>query len=167
MNTEEFCVAQQGMASRYADSKRTSGRLSLIITIPNASYLVVFNVLYARALQAHIPSSSPIIITSVDPGFCNSDLLRNADRSIFEEALKTARTSEEGSRQLLYASLGPDPTKLDSSEATQLFRGAYIADQDVSDTSPWVTSEDGAKVQERLWVSRSLHHFEQCHLIYL
>lgn len=125
------------------------------------TYIVVINVLFARALQAHIPSSAPIVISAVDPGLCHSDLRRRIGESHMTELLKRARTAEEGSRQLLYASLGPDATNLDSTELTQPLRGGYVEDQEASSPSPWATSEDGAKLQARIWV-RSMSSHSEC-----
>ncbi|THH32602.1 hypothetical protein EUX98_g1572 [Antrodiella citrinella] len=51
-------------------------------------------------------------------------------RGQFEEDLKTARTTEEGSRQLIIAALGP---------------------RDVTDTSEWSRSSEAYEVQERIW----------------
>ena len=69
---------------------------------------------------------------------------------------KTARTSEEGSRQLLYAALGPDPEKLDSQDVTNVMRGAYIANVNVIDPHPVVKTEAGVELQQRIWVSRMI-----------
>ena len=123
-------------------------------------HFVVFSVLLVRALQTQIPSTAPLLVTSVDPGFCKSDLMRHIpDLTIFAEPLSMARTAEEGSRQLLYAALGPDPAHLDSLEATTAFRGGYIADAETQGPSEWVQSEDGAKLQGRIWVRSTVFQF--------
>ena len=114
-------------------------------------------VLFTRALQARIPSSAPLIITAVDPGLCHSEILRFVDKGPFADMLTKARSTEEGSRQLVYATVGPDITKLNSAEAMREMRGAYVADAEASDPSPWVLSEDGSKLQEKIWASLNRH----------
>ena len=114
---------------------------------------LVLNVLFVRALQDRIPSSHPLVVTSVDPGFCISELRRNIPAAEYAELEKTARTAEEGSRQLLYAALGPDPTKLDSDETTSVMRGAYVSNVEVVAPHPILETEAGAELQRRIWVS--------------
>ena len=72
---------------------------------------------------------------------------------MFVELFKIARSTEEGSRQLVFAALGPDAAKLDSLETTQVMRGGYVSDAEPSEPSPWVLTEDGAKLQAKIWVS--------------
>lgn len=116
--------------------------------------LLVFNVAFVRALQDHISPSTPLIINNVDPGFCITSLRRNVDPSIFVELDKTARTSEEGSRQLIWASVGPDPKQLDSAEVTNVMRGAWAGPcLALTDPHPVFKTEAGAALQQRLWVS--------------
>lgn len=111
------------------------------------------NVLFARTFQAAIPRSMPVVVTAVDPGCCHSEIRRSFDQQLFQEVLQTARTTEEGGRQLIYAALGPDPAQLDSIEATWKMRGAYVVDAEIGEPSSFVKSDDGAALQERIWVS--------------
>ena len=124
-------------------------RISLI-TSPS-----VLNVAFVRSLQAHIPPSLPLIVANVCPGFCITELRRNVDPIIFAELDKTARTPEEGSRQLLWASLGPDLAKLDDVEVTKVMRGAYTANVEVIEANAVFKTDKGKALQQRLWV-RSL-----------
>lgn len=105
------------------------------------------NVLFARALQEHIPADASIIVTSVDPGFAISALRRTIDRGQFADLMPFARTTEEGSRQLIIAAVGPR----DGGDVQQM-RGAYVADNEVTDPSEWVRSVEGKFMQEKLWV---------------
>jgi hypothetical protein len=57
-----------------------------------------------------------------------------------------ASTSEEGSRQLVYAAVGE---KADEKK----MRGAFISWGRVEEVSDFVLSEEGTKVQDRIWVS--------------
>jgi len=106
----------------------------------------LLNVLFARALQDHIPVNSPVIVTYVDPGFSDSSLRRTVDRGQFAEWMKIMRTTEEGSRQLIIAAVGPR----DGGDVQQI-RGAYVADNEVRDPSEWVRSGEGKEVQVKLW----------------
>ena len=124
-------------------------RISLI-TPPS-----VLSVAFVRSLQAHIPPSLPLIVANVCPGFCITELRRNVGPIIFAELDKTTRTPEEGSRQLLWASLGPDPTKLDDAEVTKIMRGAYAANVEIIEVNAVFKTEKGKVLQQRLWV-RSL-----------
>ena len=72
--------------------------------------------LYARALPARIPASTPLVIGAVNPAFCLSELLHSVDCSQFEELEKTARTPEEWS----------NPTKLDEADVVKAVKSAYI-----------------------------------------
>jgi len=107
----------------------------------------VMNILFVRALAAHLPSTSAIIVTAVDPGFCLSDIRRNiGGHEPLQDLLPYALTLEEGSRQLIYAALaGEAEGKLDS------FRGGYVEHAEIANPSPWVLSQEGAKVQETFW----------------
>lgn len=131
LSSREFCTPI-AMERRYADSK-------------------LLNTLFAPAFAAHIPRSAPIVVNAVCPGFCHSQILRTIDRGQFDNFKKIARTSEEGSRQLIFAALGPDPKYPDSSEHVDVLKGAYIQHNAVSSPSDWVKSEEGQQVQSRLW----------------
>lgn len=76
-----------------------------------------------------------------------SSLRRSIDQGQFDELLKVARTSEEGSRQIILAAVGPRDGKVEK------MRGGYVADNEVREPSEWVRSAEGREVQDRLWVS--------------
>jgi NAD(P)-dependent dehydrogenase (short-subunit alcohol dehydrogenase family) len=110
----------------------------------------LLNVFFTRALNAHIPLSTPLIVNTVNPGLCATTL-----RSSFTFPLNVldwdlekvlAISSEEGSRQLVYAAIGgrEDEVKM---------RGAFISKNEIREVSDFVLSEEGVKVQDRIWVS--------------
>ncbi|KAL4250005.1 NAD(P)-binding domain superfamily protein [Abortiporus biennis] len=109
------------------------------------------NLLFVRALNQHLPSNAPIVIDAPCPGFCISDLRRNLDESLFAEALKLARTAEEGSRQLIYAALAPTPEDEAKGIHLDAFKGAFLSQTAIAQPSEWVLSEEGKKVQDGLW----------------
>lgn len=57
-----------------------------------------------------------------------------------------ARTTEEGSRQLIWAAIGHEDKKDE-------LHGAYISFAEVSEPSDFVLSEQGKFAQDKLWVS--------------
>jgi len=69
-------------------------------------------------------------------------MLRIFDRVM--EAL-LARTSEEGSRQLLWAAIGGVGREFE-------LRGGYVSKADLQEVSDFALSDEGAVVQTRLWV---------------
>jgi len=119
--------------------------------IMGSRYLLtkLLNVFFVRALNARIPSSTPLIVDAVDPGYCYSELRREFKgmRAFLDYLMELALAfpTEVGSRRLVHAALGePDqPDKL---------RGEFVsAGCTVQEVSDFVLSPQGAKVQERLW----------------
>ncbi|KAG2018639.1 hypothetical protein CC2G_008058 [Coprinopsis cinerea AmutBmut pab1-1] len=128
-SSAEYCK-KSVMATRYYDSKL----LSLFIT---------------RSL-AEVLKNTPIIANVVDPGFCYSDLRREASR-IQQFAFKMlekfmARTTEEGSRQLVWAALAQE-------EGGLKLRGAYVDSMAVVEPSDYSISHKGLRAQEVLWAA--------------
>ncbi|KAI9451348.1 hypothetical protein F5148DRAFT_1277741 [Russula earlei] len=58
----------------------------------------LFNVFFVRELTKRLPANSPILVNAINPGFCNM-------LDTIVEAL-LARTTEKGSRQLVWAAVG-------------------------------------------------------------
>ena len=110
----------------------------------------LLNVFFTRALSSRLSPTTPLIATSTNPGFCYSELLRNLPflLSLISRLAQWifAFTTEEGSRQLVYAALGgkDDPDKM---------KGAFVSMGAVQEVSDYVLSEEGGRVQERIWVS--------------
>ncbi|TCD62834.1 hypothetical protein EIP91_006347 [Steccherinum ochraceum] len=126
LDSKEFSTKENMVARRYRESK-------------------LLNVIFARKLQSHLASGSPLIVNSVDPGFCVSRLRRTIDNGQFEELLQTARTTEEGSRQLILAAIGPRNGSEDP------MRGAYVKDNEIREPHSWSSSDEGREVEERVW----------------
>ncbi|RXW11394.1 hypothetical protein EST38_g14462 [Candolleomyces aberdarensis] len=116
------------MSSRYFDTK-------------------LLNVFFTRSL-ASLLKDTPVIVSSVNPGFCYSDLARELTgievllMRIIRKLL--ARKAEEGGRQLVYAAVGSseDPTRL---------QGAYVNLHKVDEPSDYVLGEKGMRRQNKLW----------------
>ncbi|KAF8958275.1 short-chain dehydrogenase [Flammula alnicola] len=116
------------MKSRYIDTK-------------------LLNIFFARALNDRLQGQS-LIVNAVNPGYCYSSLTSSlkGPRAVADWIMKKvlARTSEEGSRQLIWAAVGGEDTK-------DQLRGAYISVGRVSEASDYVISEVGKSAQEKLW----------------
>ncbi|KZV72758.1 short-chain dehydrogenase [Peniophora sp. CONT] len=100
-----------------------------------------------RALAKHL-ARTPIITINPHPGYCYSELRRNygwldaiTDR-LMEKLL--ARTSEQGSRDLVFAAVG-------GTEDEDALRGAFTNLQKVQEPSDFVISEVGQETQKRIW----------------
>ncbi|KAJ6526947.1 hypothetical protein DFH09DRAFT_1414655 [Mycena vulgaris] len=109
----------------------------------------LLNVLFVRALNDRL-GAAPLVVSAVNPAFCYSELRRDFSGakafliSIMERIL--AFTTEEGSHQLVWAAVGlqDSPDKL---------RGEYINQCIVEEPSDFIVSPEGAKAQDRIWVS--------------
>lgn len=125
LSDPEYCTPKI-MEARYPLTKRKfSGTVAEVII---ENMLVVLNVLFVRALAEHLPASTPFTPTAVNPGFCLSDLRRDAglgtriQMKIMDIIL--GRTAEQGSRNLLWAALGPDGKE---GPHLRYMRGAYVS----------------------------------------
>ncbi len=96
------------------------------------------------AQRCRHPRPEPVVVNCLNPGLCHSTLTREADGLVgwiiaFQKWL-LARTTEAGSRTLVHAaSAGPDS------------HGQYLSDCAVKQPASVVTSEEGGKVQKRVW----------------
>lgn len=115
----------------------------------------VLNVLFARAFAQHLNKPTAIIPSSVNPGLCSTELGRNL--STFEKIrlnilrVLLARSAEQGSRQLVWAALGPDGK--DGPHVRYAMSGAYVSATEVHEPSDFVISKEGYDAQEKIWVS--------------
>lgn len=111
--------------------------------------LLVLNVFFVRELTKRLPANSPVIVTAVNPGYCKSELRRHLSfmQTIFDRIMEAflARTSEEGSRQLLWAAIGGVGREFE-------LRGGYVSKADLQEISDFALSDEGAVAQIRLWV---------------
>ena len=63
-----------------------------------------------------------------------------------------ARTTEQGSRQLIWACIG-------GKDNIDRLRGTYISSMHVQEPSDSVVSEEGKRAQNKLWVNNHLLHY--------
>ncbi|KAJ3507674.1 hypothetical protein NLJ89_g6175 [Agrocybe chaxingu] len=109
--------------------------------------LAFLNILFTRALADRLHSKS-IIVDTVNPGYCYSELRRGFTgiMTLFNWLLDLAlaRTTEQGARQLVWAAVGA------KGEEDSL-RGAYVSLAAISEPSDYVISKQGREDQNKLW----------------
>jgi retinol dehydrogenase 12 len=121
----------------------------------NSEQFPVLNVFFVRELTKRLPANSPVIVTAVNPGYCKSQLRRNL--SPFPLMIDTiiealfARTTEGGSRQLVWAAVGGVGREFE-------LRGGYVSNANLQEASDYALSDEGARVQTRLWVRDTFSH---------
>ncbi|KAJ7212141.1 short-chain dehydrogenase [Mycena pura] len=103
------------------------------------------NLFFARSLAEKIPPHK-MTVTSINPGFCRSGLIRNS--GIFKMVgLKIAtallsRSTEMGARCIIHGMLIAKDEDVE---------GKYLNNCRVEEESDFVISENGAKIQQRAW----------------
>ena len=109
----------------------------------------MLNVFFARGLNEGLRDKS-LIVNTVDPGFCHSELARHVTGvtawNMWLQKILLARTTEQGSRQLIWACIG-------GKDNIDQLRGAYISSMQVREPSDCVASEEGKGAQAKLWVN--------------
>ena len=115
-------------------------------------FSIVLNVFFARGLSERL-RDKPLIVNTVNPGFCHSELLRNSTGLkawiIWLAKIVLARSTEQGGRQLIWACIG-------GKDDIDQLRGAYISSMRVQEPSDFVVSEEGKHAQTKLWVNNHL-----------
>ncbi|OAX35509.1 short-chain dehydrogenase [Rhizopogon vinicolor AM-OR11-026] len=112
----------------------------------------LFKVFFVRALTDRLQSITPLSAVAVSPGYCYSQFRRSFHERTFsliniivtiQERL-LASTTEQGSRQLVFAAVG----KRDDEEK---IRGAYLSRGRVEEVADFVLSDEGHKMQDTIW----------------
>ncbi|KAG1739326.1 hypothetical protein EDB19DRAFT_1711656 [Suillus lakei] len=109
----------------------------------------MLQVAFMRELTARLPSPTPLVVTAVDPGFCHSSLQRVLEKYwflrmvlAFVKWLLRARTSEMGSRNLVFAAVATNAQDL---------HGKYMSSCEVVEECDYLLSAEGKAFSERLW----------------
>ncbi|KAL0480363.1 hypothetical protein AKO1_007078 [Acrasis kona] len=106
----------------------------------------LLDVLLTKALSNHMRTKQDekISVMSVCPGLCHSELARDVGGWHIWLLKKTlARTTEYGSRTFVHSAVG------DIGEGRA--KGSFWSDCKDTEPSDFVVSEEGAKIQEKLW----------------
>ena len=132
-----------------------------IFSADHAIPIAVLNVLFTRALASRLSPTAPLIPAAACPGYCSSNLIQNGLQEfsyiyawLMDKTL--SRPVEHGSRQLLLAALGPDGDF--GSQDVYKLKEAFVMHSSLREPSDFVLSPEGRKVQDRLWVSRTLYY---------
>jgi retinol dehydrogenase-12 len=110
------------------------------------------NVLFVRSITSHLSPTSPIVVNSVNPGFCHSNLRRDVPLPLkplvwlFEQSF--ARETSEGAKTYIWAALAGS----NDAFVRDSLRGSYTSDCRIAEPSDYVLSQDGQNVQKRIWV---------------
>ncbi|KZT41230.1 NAD(P)-binding protein [Sistotremastrum suecicum HHB10207 ss-3] len=131
ISTESHCLQSSSiMTSRYNLTK-------------------LFNIFFVRELAARLRPNSPLIVNTLDPGTCQTELLKPIeDTSLVARTLfwifKTlmARSAEMGSRTIVYAALEGDRDSV---------HGQYMTSCRVDKGSDYASSPEGLEVQKAIW----------------
>ncbi|KAJ7731222.1 hypothetical protein B0H16DRAFT_1329416 [Mycena metata] len=126
LGSSQYCT-KKAMRSRYMLTK-------------------LLNIFFVRALNNRIPASTPLIVDTVNPGLCHSELQRRAKGIVgfIISAMKAALafSPEVGGRRLIWAAVA----KQDDPDA---LRGEYITAAKVDFVSDFVRRN--RKLQDNLW----------------
>jgi NAD(P)-dependent dehydrogenase (short-subunit alcohol dehydrogenase family) len=158
--TPRLVVVSSGMHYWVKINKDVGENPDILKTIGSAEYSTdknmqeryqltkLFNVFFVRALNAHLPSSTPVVVSAVDPGYCYSELRRSFTgvMAVFDWLMERALAfpTEVGSRRLVWAALS-------NQDHPEKLRGEYTASFQVLEASDFVISPEGAKIQDRTW----------------
>ncbi|KAI5998594.1 short-chain dehydrogenase [Pisolithus albus] len=109
----------------------------------------LLQVMFVRELAARLPSPTPVVACTVQPGFCRSNLFRDLDGNWYARslvslmgALLSARTPEQGSRTLVHAAVGDDPLAM---------HGRYLSSCQVTEEDDYIFTPEGKAFSGRLW----------------
>ncbi|KAH9477764.1 Short-chain dehydrogenase/reductase phmF [Psilocybe cubensis] len=144
---DDSVIKSENPLKAFGTSPKYLGRATNSIAAKRYYDTKLLNLFFARALADRL-RGQPIIVNSVDPGYAYSNLRRNLKGImaivdwLMEKAV--AITSEQASRQLIYAAVHDPPVAND-------LRGAYIMQGKISEPSDYVISREGISVQNILW----------------
>ena len=139
-------------------TQNVGGIISTLVGCNSLNFFLFFgntvlNVLFARAFAEHLSQPNAIVANSANPGLCYSELIRNSGLSFKIQArllqIFIARTAEQGSRQLIWAALGPDGKE---GRHIRHLNGAYVSGAIVEEPSDFVISKEGYETQQKIWV---------------
>lgn len=100
----------------------------------------LLEVLVVRELAAQTGPDYPITINCLNPGFCHSELAREAGWGLYLMKLFLARSTEVGSRAIVTAAIAGPET-----------HGLYMSESIIAEPSLLVQSEEGLRAQKKVW----------------
>ncbi|KAI9706662.1 MAG: hypothetical protein M1836_003671 [Candelina mexicana] len=100
----------------------------------------LLEVFAVREIAKQSTKSPLVVLNLINPGFCKSELGRTSGFSDVVLRAALARTTEHGSRSLVWAA-----------QAGKESHGQYTSDCHVAEPSALVRSEEGKEAQRRVW----------------
>jgi retinol dehydrogenase 12 len=101
-------------------------------------------IMCARGLAEEMGRPGPVIVNTINPGLCRTELFRNAPFPLNVIASiglwLLGRTPEMGSRTLMSAAFAGEET-----------HGLHMDSCVVRDPSKYILTEDGKKMQKKVW----------------
>ncbi|KAK4506211.1 hypothetical protein PRZ48_004176 [Zasmidium cellare] len=133
--------------AKFPQKDAAEGQIFNTINDPNASQKVfgeqypLSKLLEIFAVRSIGEKDLGVTVNCLSPGFCESELARDADGIAFPMMkFFLARTTEKGSRTVVHAGSCGSET-----------HGKYLSDCKVAEPAAIVTGPEGRKLQERLW----------------
>ncbi|OAX31784.1 short-chain dehydrogenase [Rhizopogon vinicolor AM-OR11-026] len=127
LNDQAYCTSSSVMGDRYPLSK-------------------LLEVLFVRELSSRLPTPTMVAVSTVNPGFCHSSLIRNVNpllKLIFTiQNYLLARPTEMGSRTLVHPAIEPGERER---------HGHYLSSCNVVEESDYALGAEGKEVSKRLW----------------
>ncbi|TFK23999.1 short-chain dehydrogenase, partial [Coprinopsis marcescibilis] len=139
-------VLESNNPLRALSSRESSTSSNMLVRYSESKLLVVFMM---RSL-ANILKNKGVIVNSVCPGYCSSELQRNVTgpkRVLFKGIeMYMAWTAEEGSRQVVWAALANE-------DNAGTMNDVFCSAMKVQETSDFSISSSGRKAQEDFWTN--------------
>ncbi|PIB00868.1 Retinol dehydrogenase 13 [Cercospora beticola] len=100
----------------------------------------LLQVFTTREMAARVGDSYPVVINCLNPGFCHSELAREAGWYLYIMAVLLARSTEVGSRTIVAAAAaGPES------------HGKYMSESMITEPGEMVRSREGTILQRKFW----------------
>lgn len=106
--------------------------------------------MFMRELASRLPEPTPVIVSMVDPGFCDTDIVRHQAQGLVYYIIKRlafVRSMEAGSRTLVHAAVASDRS----------MHGRYLSCCEVAEESDFLLSPEGKACSAKVWV-RIVHY---------
>lgn len=101
--------------------------------------------MFIRELASRLHESTSVIVSAVDPGYCDTGITRNQGNkwlfAIFNR-LALIRSTEVGSRTLVHAAIASDRS----------MHGRYLSCCEVTEESDFLLTPEGKACSARVWV---------------
>ncbi|KAG6373465.1 hypothetical protein JVT61DRAFT_6618 [Boletus reticuloceps] len=129
--------------------KASDSRNSILETVSQPEFgkrSVILGMMFIRELASRLPESIPLVACAVNPGFCHSEMTRNAmPKGWFASMCKRlvlVRSTEEGSRTLVHAAVASDRS----------MHGRYLSGCEIVEERDYLFTPEGKACSAKVWV---------------